>query len=103
MSSFQGDSISSQCRFYFYLALLLCCHFCLFQLPEVSLSLVICSQSSKNENYFFYDDGDDDNDGGGDDGSDDDNYGDNDNGLEVHSPDWGSLKRKPVQQNSLHL
>ena len=57
------------------------------------MSLVICSQSSKNENYFFYDDGDDDNDGGG----------DNDNGLEVHSPDWGSLKRKPVQQNSLHL
>ena len=63
------------------------------------MSLVICSQSSKNENYFFYDDGDDDNDGGGD----DDNYGDNDNGLEVHSPDWGSLKRKPGQQNSLHL
>ena len=62
------------------------------------MSLVICSQSSKNENYFFYDDGDDDNDGGG-----DDNYGDNDNGLEVHSPDWGSLKRKPGQQNSLHL
>ena len=68
------------------------------------MSLVICSQSSKNEHYFFYDDGDDDdgddnNDGGGD----DDNYCDNDNVLEVHSPDWGSLKRKPGQQNSLHL